>query len=230
MPVGGQAVGDRGGRLLRLDDERHREVVALCHLGAHEARADRRDVHAPAGDRRPQRLEEIDLGGLRRAVVFGAGQPAVARHRRDAGDRARPPSQHRGQGGGDAVAQAAQVDVEVVVEFSRVPGTPVAAPPVAGSQHDEVEVTESVDHRGVGGRGGSGVGDVTRRGEERVARRDELVQLLAPPRRDRDARPAPGQLAGERGTDPAGGADDPRRRGRQLHVASRVSSRWCTSR
>src|SRR6185437_3852268 len=107
-----------------------------------------------------QRLEQVDLGRLGRAVGFGAGQPAVAGDGGDAGDDAVVLLQHAGQHGRDGVAHAGEVDADVLVEDVGVPVRRVHLLPVAGRQHGEVDRAQLLPDSCCSVRDGGGVGDV----------------------------------------------------------------------
>ena len=94
--------------------------------------------------RRAQRLEQVDLRGLRGAVGLGAGEAAVAGHRRDPDEVPAPGRDHRRDDGGQHVVEAEQVDLDVSGELVGVPGGGVELLPVAGAPDHDVEAAEGV--------------------------------------------------------------------------------------
>ncbi len=158
-------------------------------------------MHPGAGDVDAQGLEQVDLCRLCRAVGFGAGQPAVSGHGRDASDDAVVPPQHAGQHGRDGVAHPGEVDPDVLVEDLGVPARRVHRLPVAGAQHGKVDGSELFVHSRGGGRNRRSVGDVERHDEHVPSR--HLPKLLVAAGRDRDGAATGCELPDDRFADTA---------------------------
>ena len=191
-------------------------------------------TRTPRGaERRPQRLEQIDLRGLGGAVRLGSGHPAVSGNRGDPHDVAAAVRGHRRDDRGEQVVQPEQVDLDVSREHLRVPLCGVELLPVAGAPHRDVEAAERFGHIGGSAAYGVAVGGVERRPPSSSRRHG--FEVFRPSGADRDLCAAADELGRERGADSARGSDEPvttaadRRLPAPGHAASaraRVVRRW----
>ena len=188
------ALQDGRRRFLDGDDERMR-LARRQHLGLHVARAHRGHRHAGAVQIDAQALAQRDEPGLRRRVGAEARQPAKAGDAGDGDDAPVAARDHPRHDAGDRRRRADEVGLEDRLDPRPVELLARRDPARAGVGDEKIDRAPRVDraHRRVGR---VAVADVE---HERLGAaaagddlRHQLVEPLAPPRRDASrARRAP---------------------------------------
>ena len=183
---------DPPGRVVGLEQERHREPIVRGQVGTHEAGADRDHGDPQRLQIDPQRLEHVDHRRLGRAVPLRPGEAAVSGQAGHAHDRAGAAAAHARKHRFDSVDEPHHVGVEVPSHQCRVPRLDQHLLPERRVHDRDVDLAQLLRDAGRGSHHGIAVGHIhghRQHGAAQLGR--DLLELLAPAGADRH--PMPGR-------------------------------------